>query len=353
MLTSTVGASASAPSHVQKTAGSGSITIRLLDASVVRKDDPRARIYIDDHVKPGTTLVRHVDVSNSAGHAVSLRYYATAATIDKGSYNVASGHTPNELTSWTKVTPSSGTLPAHGHVVLTVTISVPNDVAPGERYAVVLAELPAVARAGSNQIAVGARVGIRMYLSVARGSEPITNFVINSLTGVRLPSGQPEVKAEVHNTGGRAVDLHGTLTLDRGPGGLRAGPFPVALGTTLGIGQTAPVTVPLDPQLPAGPWHARLLLTSGQVTRGAEATLTFPTTPGTVGPVVAAKPLPITKRRGVMIPVAGGLLGLLALLFLLFLLWRRRRNDDDEDADQKSPPAQAVAPPVLTGGRRG
>jgi hypothetical protein len=336
------GAAASAASTGRKASTPGSITIRLLDAAVNRKNDPRARIYIDDHVTPGTTLVRHVEVSNSASHAVSLRYYATAATIAKGAYNAASGRTPNELTSWTTVTPSAGTLPPGGHVVLTVTVAVPQGVQPGERYAVVLADIPPAAPTTSNHLAVGARVGIRMYLSVSPGAEPITNFAINSLTGLRLPSGQPEVQAAVHNTGGRAVDLHGTLTLDRGPGGLRAGPYPVALGTTLGIGQTAPVTVPLDPQLPAGPWHARLVLTSGQVTRGAEATLMFPTTPGTVGPVVAAKPLPITKRRSVMIPVAGGLLGLLALLFLLFLLWRRRRKDDDDDEEGTDSPTPST-----------
>jgi hypothetical protein len=237
--------------------------------------------------------------------------------------------------------------------VLTVAVAVPKDAQPGERYGVVLADIPPSAPAKPGQLSVGARAGIRMYLSVARGAEPITNFAINSLTGLRLPSGRPQVKAEVHNTGGRAVDLHGTLTLDRGPGGLRAGPYPVALGTTLGIGQTAPVTVPLDPQLPAGPWHARLMLTSGQVTRGAEATLMFPTTPGAVGPAVAAKPLPITKRRGVMIPVAGGLLGLLALLFLLFLLWRRRRkDDDDDDADQgRVAPSVPTSDGLLAGSR--
>jgi hypothetical protein len=101
----------------------------------------------------------------------------------------------------------------------------------------------------------------------------------------------------------------------------------------------------LDKQVPAGPWHARLILTSGQVTRGAEATLMFPTAPGTVGPAVPAKPLPLTQRRGVVIPVAAGLLGLLAAFFLLFLLWRRRRRNDDD----KRPPRAAK---VLAGSSR-
>jgi hypothetical protein len=244
------------------------------------------------------------------------------------------------------VTPAAQTIPASGHVVLTVTITVPHDVQPGERYGVILADIPPAAPTKPNQIAVGARVGIRVYLSVSRGAEPITNFRIDSLTALRTDKGVPVVHAQVHNVGGRAVDLSGTLSLDHGPGGLRAGPYPVALGTTLGPAQTAPVSIPLDPQLPAGPWHAVLTLTSGTVARAAEATLLFPTLAGTSGPTVPAEPIPITKRRSVVVPVAGGLLGLLALAFLLLLLLRRRRRKRDDDPpmpNKVSPPAALSA----------
>ena len=286
--------------------------------------------------------MRHIEVSNSASRAVSLRYYADSAAVAGGAFTVAAGQTPNDLTSWTTVTPSSGTLPAHGRVVLTVTIAVPAGVTPGERYGAILADIPPAAPTKPGQVAVGARVGIRVYLSVSRGAEPITDFRIDSLTALRTKSGQPEVKSQVHNTGGRAVDLSGTLTLDQGPGGLRAGPYPVNLGTTLGVGQAAPVTVPLDKQLPAGPWHAVLKLSSGAVTRAAEGTLTFPTTAGTSAAAVPAKPLPITKRRSVVVPVAGGLLGLLALLFLLLLLWRRRKGDDESKNNPGGTPDDGI-----------
>ena len=46
------------------------------------------------------------------------------------------------------------------------------------------------------------------------------------------------VLATVHNTGGRALDMNGTLQLPAGPGGLSAGPFPANLGVTLAIGDT-------------------------------------------------------------------------------------------------------------------
>jgi hypothetical protein len=335
------GAAAVSAQRPQQASQPGSITVRLLDASAARKNDPRARIYIDDNVKPGATILRHIDVSNSSTKSIGLHFYADSAHIDDGGFIATPGRGINELTGWTTVTPAAQTIPARGHVVLTVTITVPRDVQSGERYGVILADIPPAAPTKPNQIAVGARVGIRVYLSVSRGAEPITNFRIDSLTALRSNNGQPLVHALVHNVGGRAVDLSGTLSLDHGPGGLRAGPYPVVLGTTLGPGQTAPVSVPLDRRLPAGPWHATLTLTSGTVTRAAEATLVFPTLAGTSGPAVPAKAVPITERRSVVVPVAGGLLGLLSLAFLLLLLLlRRRRNNSDDD-----PPTPTNASP--------
>jgi hypothetical protein len=82
------------------------------------------------------------------------------------------------------------------------------------------------------------------------------------------------VLATVHNTGGRALDMSGTLQLLAGPGGLSAGPFPVTLGTTLAIDDTEPVTIALDKRLPAGPWDARITLRSGLIERSARATIT-------------------------------------------------------------------------------
>jgi hypothetical protein len=84
------------------------------------------------------------------------------------------------------------------------------------------------------------------------------------------------VVATVHNTGGRALDLSGTLRLSGGPGGLSAGPYPATLGVTLAIGDTEPVTIVLDDRVPAGPWQAQVTLRSGLLERSVQATITFP-----------------------------------------------------------------------------
>jgi hypothetical protein len=132
------------------------------------------------------------------------------------------------------------------------------------------------------------------------------------------------------------LDLRGELTLDQGPGGLSAPPFPVVLGTTLGVGDTEPVSIPLSSAITGGPWRARLTLRSGRLERRAEAQLTFPDQAGQTKPPVKAKNLPLAKDRRVLIPIAGGLIFL--LLLLLFLLWffakRRNKRRDDEDAAQ-------------------
>lgn len=82
--------------------------------------------------------------------------------------------------------------------------------------------------------------------------------------------------AQVRNSGGRALEMSGSLTISDGPGGLRAGPYPATLGTTLATGQTSPVSVVLDKQLPSGPWKVRLSLQSGMIKRTVTTTLTFP-----------------------------------------------------------------------------
>ena len=143
------------------------------------------------------------------------------------------------------------------------------------------------------------RVGIRLYLSIGPGAAPAPNFAIVSLTAERARDGQPCVVASVHNTGGRALDLNGTLQLSAGPGGLSAGPFAANLTTTLAIGDTEPVTIALDRQVPAGPWRGRITLHSGLLERSAGATITFPAT-GNATPVSTA-----STRAGRFFALAG------------------------------------------------
>lgn len=63
------------------------------------------------------------------------------------------------------------------------------------------------------------RVGIRLYVLVGAGNPPAADFAVESLTAARSADGLPVVRAAVRNTGGRALDLSGTLRLVAGPTG--------------------------------------------------------------------------------------------------------------------------------------
>ena len=56
---------------------------------------------------------------------------------------------------------------------------------------------------------------------------------IGELLPARDPRGEPSLAIRVSNTGGRALDLTGKVTLADGPAGMKAGPFEVVQGTTL------------------------------------------------------------------------------------------------------------------------
>jgi len=297
----------------------GSVSIRLLDAPSNRENDPRARIYIVDHLHQGDRIVRHVEVGNGTDQPVTMELYAASATVKDGQFTFGDGRAKNELSTWTTVAPGTVQVPPHGTATTVVTVTIPKDAVDGERYAVVWAQPPA---SGGN-VPVVNRVGIRMYVSVGEGAEPVTDFRIDSLVASRDSQGRPVVSALVTNTGGRAIDLSGSLDLTNGPGSLGAGPFPMQLGTTLAPKEHAPATVHLDKSLPDGPWKATVTVVSGEVTHKAQATIRFPATAGaSSAPVVAES---VKKQRRVLIPVAAALVVLVLVALAAYGIQLRKR----------------------------
>ncbi|MEV8631651.1 peptidase [Streptosporangium sp. NPDC051023] len=292
----------------------GSLGIRLVDAPISSRADPRARRYIVDHLPPGIVIHRRVEVSNTSGAPMPISLYPAAAEIGHGAFRFADGRTANDLTTWTSIVPHALTLAPHSRSMATVTVSVPDDVPAGERYAVIWAETAGEAKGTVREIN---RTGVRMYLSVGRGGGPPTDFSIDSLTAQRSAGGDPVILAQVHNTGGRALDLSGDLRLTDGPGGMSAGPFEARLGTTLGPGEIEAVTVTLSDQVPDGPWKALVRLRSGLVRRTGQATITFPHDAGTAAAVS-------TGRSSLETALASAL-ALCVLGFIVMLVRRGRR----------------------------
>jgi hypothetical protein len=290
----------------------GGIGIRLLDAPTSAGKDPRARIYIVDHLKPGTVISRRVEVTNTTDSVRSVAVYPGTASIHGGTFSYADGRTPSELTQWTKISPATVSLAPGAHAPVTVTISVPPDASPGERYGVVWAENAGAAPAGGGLTLV-TRAGVRLYLSVGPGGAPAAKFALDGLAAQRSADGSPSVVAQVRNTGGRALDLSGALKLTDGPAGLAAGPFPATLGVTLAPGDSSPVTVLLDRQIPDGPWQADLTLKSGLLEQTTKATLTFPASQGSLAATAAKGAFPWWL---VGLGTAAGLLSVAAALLV-------------------------------------
>ncbi|MEV0727526.1 hypothetical protein [Polymorphospora sp. NPDC050346] len=262
---------------VPASADDGRIGIRLLEAPVDRRDDPRARVYVIDHLNPGTKIERRIEVANNAPTPRTIELYPAGAAIEDDAFTIAEDRTANELSGWISLDRPSVDLDPYSRTTVLATVDVPAAAARGERYAVVWAQASApTGSPGAGNVGVVHRVGIRVYLDVGPGGEPPSSFEIGDLTASRRPDGVPTITADVRNTGERALDLSGSLNLADGPGAMRAGPYPVTLGTTLAPGTAGQVVVELDARLPDGPWTAELTLASGLLKETSTVTLTLP-----------------------------------------------------------------------------
>lgn len=301
--------------------GTGGVGIRLVDAPIQARADSRARRYIVDHLTPGSVIHRRVEVSNTSPSTQHLSLYPAAGEIRDRRFQFAPGRTANDLSSWTSMSRSDVTLAPQSHSMVTATIAVPKNAAPGERYAMIWAEAVKAPPPGGGLRQIN-RVGVRVYLDVGGENPPAADFTIDSLTAQRLPSGQQVVLAQVHNIGGRALDLSGELNLSNGA--LSAGPYMFATGTTLAPGDVGSVTAPLTEHVPDGPWHARIHLESGLTEHTAEATLQFPSSAGTAKAVVAEMDSS-NYLLHLIVALATGIV-LSALAVAAFLLIRRNRS---------------------------
>ncbi len=284
-------------------------------------DDPRAHVFIVDHVNPGTTFTRRLRVNSSSPRRQHVELYAAAAGIAHGTFTFAPGRTANDLTSWIRLDRSAVDLPPYGEAEVKATIAVPGRATKGERYAVIWAQVSSGQPNAKRNVALVNRVGVRAYLDVGPGGDPPSEFRVGDVIPQRTEDGSPVITAAVRNTGRRALDMDGRLSLSDGPGGVRAGPFRVASGTTLAPGDEGTVSVLLDDRLPDGPWKFQFTLQSGRVKHTVTGTLTFPDESGGRG-APAATDSPLTTVVGLVAGVT--LLGVLILAVVVFTRRRRR-----------------------------
>jgi hypothetical protein len=251
------------------------IGIQLVGSAASFPLDPLARIYITGEFAPGSTSARQIAITNTTRQAQTISLYSAAASMHRGAFTFAPSRTQNELSGWTSVSHPVLRLVAGATAVETVTIRVPARASAGERYSVVWAAVTAPsARAGGVNLVN--RVGVRVYLSVGSGGAPPVRFVLGRPRATRSGAGKPVVVTSVRNGGEGTIALRGTLVLSGGPGGLRAGPFPLRLARPLAPHSSRRITLQLNTRLPRGPWHVQITLTSGSAQRSSSATIMFP-----------------------------------------------------------------------------
>jgi hypothetical protein len=285
--------------------------VRLVDVPVSEAHNPRALRYIIDYLPPGAVIHRRIRVVNQESRTAHFTVYPDAAQISHGYFIGDAGHTRSELTTWITIQHPSLTLRPHTGVMDMVTIRVPRKPTKGGHYGVIWAQQTSLLRMATGfAVKEVNRVGIRMYLDIGPGGVAPTNFTITSITGHRSPRGRPYLTALVHNTGGLAVDLNGTVRLTGGPGSTSAGPFSAQQVTTLAPGQSWTMTFAPASRIPNGPWTATITLVSGLTTRTATATIQFSGSPVNTG---------WTTR----LPIMTGAAAIIALLALAGFRLRR------------------------------
>jgi hypothetical protein len=301
----------------------GEFGVRLVDVPVSQAGNPRAYRYIIDCLPAGTVIHRRILIINDEPQAARFSVYPGAAHIAGGLFAGDAGATRSELTTWISVEHQALTLAPGASALDMVTVRVPRGATRGEHYGVIWVQQAARPGLTGFSLTEISRVGVRVYLTVGRGGIPPASFAIDSITGRRLPGGQPVITAHVTNTGGRAIDLTGSARLASGPGDTSSGPFPALQMVTLAPGQSWNVAFATPRGLPGGSWRATVTLASGLTTATGTAAVQF-------APAVAAPAGQAPMRR---IWLA---LGVLALVLVLAMR-RYARQHRAQGASPASP----------------
>jgi hypothetical protein len=104
---------------------------------------------------------------------------------------------------------------AHAGAPLAARFIVPAWAQPGERYAVIWAQVSSEKAGPQGNVTLVNQVGTRVYLHVGPGAEPPSDFRVGPLRAQTTPGGHRTLTATVANTGQRAHRPGGPAVADR------------------------------------------------------------------------------------------------------------------------------------------
>jgi hypothetical protein len=265
------------PSEALAAESPATIGIRLLEAADASSAQGLESVYIVGDLQADHALTRRLEIFNTSGSSMRITLYPAAAAIRAGAFTYAVGRSMNQLSSWITVARPVIMLAPRSDTEVKVRVSVPKRTTPGERYAVVWAQVSA-RTSSSGDVQLTNRVGIRVYLSV--GSVQLADdFRIGTVTARRTVNGAPYVAAWVLNESSATVRIVGRVTLHNGPGGLRDGPVSMVPLSALPPGDAGQVAAYFDRGLPRGPWRASLRMSNGTTGQVRITELVFPEVP--------------------------------------------------------------------------
>jgi len=146
----------------------GGISIRIAEISGSEQNNPLAKLYFVDHMRPSQVMTRRIEVSNTTQVVQSVIIYPGAAQQVKENFVATSDRRANELTSWITVAPEQVQLLPGGYATINVTFSIPSNVSSGTRYGVIWAETTS-----SGDISIVNRVGIRIMMPIGEVKEVV------------------------------------------------------------------------------------------------------------------------------------------------------------------------------------
>lgn len=333
-IASSAAVSSATPSAPAQHAGGGSgngnggvqstVSWSVFPATATGPDRSRV-MFSYGTLKPGSTIVDHVEIANRSRQAAAFTIYATDATgttLNNALLLLPAGARPVDIGSWARfpggASQLSTVIPGGKAIIEAFTLRVPAFATPGDHTGGMIAQVGIPHRNAAGEMVVEyQRIAVPMELRVTGAMhaglqvQSISTGFDDSLNP--FGSGSAAISYTVANTGN--VRQTGTQVVTvTGPGQSRT-VRPVKLPTVL-PGDSVRVTVKVGGLFPDGPMTARVTVTPGWPPRTEALTVNAPQTSDTAS----------------LFAMPWSLVGLIALLIAIgvglwqFLRWRSREH---------------------------
>lgn len=316
--------------HPRGDAAADSVTWGISPATAEGRD---ARSAISHVVEPGSVFTEHVIIDNFGDEPLALDLYTSDARPANGAFDVTAGDERSEAVGvWLELAQARVEIPARDHLVVEMTVRVPESAEPGDHAGGVLASRRTAGVGDDIGIEIERRVGTRVYLRVAG---PITPALAVSELGAThsgtlnpVGRGRVEVGYRVENTGN--IRLNGEVVVSV------EGPF--------GLGRRSMPATAVDDLLP-GHWIDQQVVVDKIVPLGRYSVDVAATPTGSDGQPLDGVPPGRAETTTSAMPFAF-VLSLLVLAFAGWVVRRRRRRRSPPSTGSERAPEQPTAEPV-------